>query len=99
MEQGSLFEDIPELRFCQDIFIKSKCIAKKRLPYPISGETKEEYQIDFRDEIRLEFCAQLRNLADKIEKNTLARQNKAIDCLYKGVFLSINEDNNVITKA
>lgn len=85
MEQGNLFDTIPELRFCQDIFIKSKNIAKKRLPCAVAGETKEEYIINLNDEIRLEFCQQLRNLADAIEKNTLARQKKAIDCLYKGI--------------
>lgn len=84
MEQGSLFDDIPELRFCQDIFAKSKMLAKARLPRPVDGETIEDYQINLHDEIRLEFCAQLRNLADKIETKTLARQNKSIDCLYKG---------------
>ena len=35
MSQGGLFDDIPELRFCQDIFVKSKKLAKSRLPSPV----------------------------------------------------------------
>lgn len=85
MRQGCLFDDIPELIFCQDIFVKSRKLAKSRLPRPVAGETQEGYQQDLRDETRLEFCVQLRHLADKIEANTLDRQNKAIDCLYKGI--------------
>lgn len=85
MRQGGLFDDIPELRFCQDIFAKSKKLAQLRLPRPVAGESLEDYQQNLHDEIRLEFCVQLRLLADKIETTTLARQNKAIDCLYKGI--------------
>ena len=85
MRQGDLFDDIPELRFCQDIFVKSRKLAKSRLPRPVVGETQEDYQQELKDEIRLEFCVQLRHLADKIETTTLARQRKAIDCLYKGI--------------
>ena len=85
MRQGGLFDDIPELRFCQDTFVKSRKLAKSRLPRPVVGETQEDYQQELKDEVRLEFCVQLRQLADKIERTTLARQREAIDCLYKGI--------------
>lgn len=83
--QGELFDNIPELRFCEGIFTKCRDIAKSRLPMPVKGETIDEYREELRDETRLEFAYRLRKLADDIEKSTLERQKNLIEYFYKDI--------------
>ena len=85
MQQGSLFDDIPEARFWDSVIDGARKAAKKRLPYQLEGESKEEYDLNLRDEIRLEFAYRLHLIATDIEQKTLERQNKAIECLYKNL--------------
>lgn len=83
MQQGSLFEDIPEARFWGAVWKTAAQRAKKRLPFQLSGETKEEYDENLRDETRLEFVEALRLIADDIERKTLARQIRRIEVLWE----------------
>lgn len=83
--QGSLFDDIPEARFWGSVIDGARQAAKKRLPYQLEGESKEEYDLNLRDEVRLEFAYRLHRIAAEIEKKTLERQTKAIDYLYKNL--------------
>ena len=83
MQQGSLFDDIPEARFWGEVWKGAQQRAKKRLPYQLKGETKEEYDENLRDETRLEFVYALRLIADDIEKKTLARQIRRIEILFE----------------
>lgn len=80
--QGSLFDDIPELRFFETVFENCQKIAKERYPFPLKSEEKSEYRQLLREETRLEFAEHLRRLADNIEKNTLKRQKETINVLY-----------------
>lgn len=85
--QGSLFtDDIPEARFFESVWKLARKRAKATLPFQMEGESKEEYDINLRDETRLELSNLLRTIADDIEAKTLARQKHTIDILYsKGV--------------
>lgn len=83
--QGSLFDEIPELRFATNLLREAKVIAKKRLSKIMPNESKEDYLIDLKDETRLEFAFLLRKLADKIDENTLKRQKDTIEVLYEKV--------------
>lgn len=82
MQQGSLFDDIPEARFFGAVWQVAAKRAKQRLPYQLHGETKEEYDENLRDETRLEFAYALRIIAADIENKTLARQIKRIEVLF-----------------
>lgn len=57
--------------------------AKKSTPCQLSGESREEYRILLIENTRLEFADILRNLAQRIEDNTMARTKRAIDVLYE----------------
>ena len=83
MQQGNLFDDIPEARFFGAVWKSAAKRAKKRLPYQLTGESKEEYDENLRDETRLEFVYALRIIADDIEQKTLARQIKRIKVLFE----------------
>lgn len=85
MQQGSLFDDIPEARFWGSVLAGAKKAAKARLPFQLQGESKEEYDQNLHDEIRLEFAYRLRLIAEDIENKTLYRQKKAIEFLYKNM--------------
>ena len=81
--QGNLFDDIPEARFWESVVDVARKKAKQKLPMQLEGESREEYYINLRDETRLEFAAQLRFIADEIERRTLERQKNTIDLLWK----------------
>ena len=81
--QGSLFDDIPEARFWDSVINTARKKAKEKLPMQLEGESREEYYLNLRDEIRLEFANQLRIIADAVEHNTLERQRATIDLLWK----------------
>lgn len=83
MQQGSLFDDIPEARFFGAVWQSAAKRAKKRLPFQLNGESKEEYDENLRDETRLEFVEALRLIADDIERKTLARQIRRIEVLWE----------------
>lgn len=83
MQQGSLFDDIPELRFFETVFENCRKIAKRRYPCQLKAEDRTEYIQLLKDETRLEFAEHLRKLADNIEQNTLKRQKNTINILYE----------------
>lgn len=83
MQQGSLFDDIPEARFWESVLEVARKRAKQTTPYQLSGESKEEYDEFLRDNTRLEFAHCLRVIADDIERKTLARQKETIRILWE----------------
>lgn len=84
MEQGCLFDDLPELRFFTRIFEECKKEAKRIYIRPVDGEDMETFKQDRLDEARLIFCEKIRLLADKVEEATLSRQRNAIKIMYGG---------------
>lgn len=81
--QGSLFDDVPEMRFFTNVFEDCKKEAKKIYIRPVEKEELDTFRQDRLDEARLIFCERLRQIAQKIEDNTLARQRNAIRIMYK----------------
>lgn len=82
-DQGNLFDDIPEARFWESVIASARKNAKKRTPYQLQGESKEEFDEVLRDNVRLEFCHLLRLIADDIEQKTLARQKHTIKIIWE----------------
>lgn len=81
-EQLTLLDLVPECQEFMDIKKKAEEMAKASMPYMLEGEERDEYKQDLKDETRLCYVELLRKLADKIEAETLARQNHVIEVLY-----------------
>ena len=75
-----LIDVIPEIRDYKNLLKQARKTAKKRLggqmtrPQNEQTEPLEEYRLSLKDETKLEVAFMLRELAEKIERNTLKKK-------------------------
>lgn len=97
-EQLSLIDLVPECQDFMDIKKKAEKMALANIGFQMPGEERWEYRENLRDETRLCYAELLRQLADKIETETLARQKEVIQILYGHGKKPSNENNKEIKK-
>lgn len=88
--QLSLFETCVDFK---EMHKKAEQMALDSIGFQMEGEERWEYNQNLRDETNLAFVELLRELADRIEKDTLARQKHTIKVLYEHY-----NDNNEVKK-
>ena len=75
-----LIDVIPEIRDYKNLLKQARKTAKKRLggqmtrPQNEQTEPLEEYRLALKDETKLEVAFMLRELTEKIERNTLKKK-------------------------
>lgn len=81
-KRNMFIDEIPEIQDYKNFVKLARKTAKKRLGGQMlatknpQGESKEEYDLTLKDETRLEVAFLLRELAERIEQNTLRKTSE-----------------------